>query len=113
MGLRLILGLVAALVAVTSFDMSAIADDTGFAYMHSLRRERGRTCMADHWHYGSGASSKSKRSAEREAIRSWQNFTAMEYGSDWARYYRSGSRKMRCGRSSSGWSCDVESRPCK
>ncbi len=113
MGLKFLMGLFAVVVAVTSFDMSAWADDTGMASMHSIRRERGRICMSDHWHYGSGSSSKSKRTAEREAIRSWQNFTALEYGSDWARYYRSASRKMRCSRSSSGWSCDTESRPCR
>ncbi|MGE0024478.1 MAG: hypothetical protein AB7S70_12715, partial [Hyphomicrobium sp.] len=33
----------------------ALADDTGFAYTHDLRREGGRTCFTDHYHYGSGS----------------------------------------------------------
>ncbi len=36
----------------------ALADQTGLAAMHSLRREGGRTCMADHFHYGSAGRSK-------------------------------------------------------
>ncbi len=113
MRLGLPLGIVAVVIAATSVDMSAWADDTGLASMHALRRERGRICMSDHWHYGSSSALRSKRAAQREAIRSWQNFVALEYGSDWARYYRSASRKMACRRSASGWGCESEARPCR
>lgn len=114
MGLKIAIGLIAAATAVVCVDVSvAWADDTGLASIHKLRRERGRICMADHWHYGSSGTQSSKRAAQRAAMRSWQDFTALEYGSDWARYNRAGSRKINCSRAAAGWSCDVEARPCK
>lgn len=114
MGLKIAIGLIAAASAVVCVDVSAVwADDTGLASIHKLRRERGRICMADHWHYGSSGTHSNKRGAQRAAMRSWQDFTALEYGSDWARYHRAGSRKMKCSRAAAGWSCDVEARPCK
>lgn len=113
MRLRLTLGIVAVAIAATSVDMPVWADDTGLASIHALRRERARICMSDHWHYGNSSALRSERAARREAIRSWQNFVALEYGSDWGRYYRSGSRKMVCRRSDSGWGCDAEGRPCR
>jgi hypothetical protein len=84
------------------------ADDTGFAYSHDLRRERGMKCMSDHWHYGSGTGANLK-AAQADAIKSWASFTALEYGSDWARWTKAGSKKMDC----SSTSCSVEARPCK
>jgi len=114
MSRKVAIGLVAAATAVICADMSAAwADTTGLASMHAWRRERGRICMADHWHYGSSGPHRSRRSAQRAAIRSWQEFTDLEYGSTWARYGRAGSRKMKCARAASGWSCDVEARPCR
>ena len=53
--------------------------------MHDLRKEGGRTCFTDHYHYGNG-SGATKASAQRDAIGSWQSFTDFEYGSDWARF---------------------------
>lgn len=88
------------------------ADDTGFAYSHSLRRERGRLCMSDHYHYGNG-SGRTKRQAQRDAIRSWADFTALEYGSDWARFGRARSKGIKCERSSAGYDCSISARPCK
>lgn len=114
MGVKLGVGFVVAVIAATSIEVPVVlADETGLASMHDWRRERGKTCMRDHWHYGSSGAHRSKKRARLAAIRSWQNFTAWEYGSDWARFYRSGSRKIRCSRSSAGWSCDVEGRPCR
>jgi hypothetical protein len=116
MGLKkVVLGMLAAAAAATSIEVPvATADDTGFATaLHAVRREHGKLCLSDHWHYGSSGSQRSKRLAQRAAIRSWQNFTALEYGSDWARYSRAGSRKMKCSRSSAGWNCDVEARACR
>lgn len=63
----------------------AVADETGFASMHSWRKERGIMCFADHFHSGSG-NGQTKRAARRAAIKSWREFTALEYGSDWARF---------------------------
>ncbi len=107
-------GLVAIVAAVTAVDISAAsADETGLASIHAMRRERGRICMADHWHYGSSGSLPSRRAAQRDAIRSWQDFTNLEYGSSWARFSRAGSRRVSCSQSGGGWSCNVEGRPCK
>ncbi len=105
---RLIFGAVAATLMMASGSPVAVADDTGFAYSHDLRRERGRLCMSDHWHYGSGTGPTVK-AAQADAIKSWASFTALEYGSDWARFSRAASKKMTC----SGDSCSVEARPCK
>ncbi|MDX2308312.1 MAG: hypothetical protein NW216_08755 [Hyphomicrobium sp.] len=92
--------------------MVAMADDSGMASIHDLRREGGRICMSDHWHYGNGTGG-SRKSAEADAIGSWSSFTAMEYGSDWARFKRAASRKVACSPSSSGFDCSVEARPCR
>jgi hypothetical protein len=81
--------------------------------MHTWRREAGKTCMADHWHYGSSGSHSSRPAAQRAAIRSWQDFTQLEYGRAWAYFSRAQSRKVNCSRSNAGWSCDVEGRPCR
>lgn len=110
-GLSLVLA--ATLAAAVGMPV-AMADDTGVATaLHAVRREGGRICMTDHWHYGSGGVQAVKSRAQREAIRSWAEFTAFEYGTDWARWYRAASRKVNCARASGGWRCDVEARPCK
>ena len=64
---------------------AAVADDTALAYSHTLRKEGGRTCMADHFHSGSGAG-RSKEAARAAAVRSWIDFTNFEYGTVWARF---------------------------
>ncbi len=104
--------LLAGLVVVSTV-IPANAQDAGLAGMHTWRREGGRTCMADHWHYGSSGSKSTKAAAQRAAIASWQDFTNLEYGRAWARFSRAASRKMGCSRSSGGWSCDAEARPCR
>jgi hypothetical protein len=104
---------VAAISAASVFAPAVVADDTGLASIHAMRREGGRLCMADHWHYGSSGVQRARASAQRAAIRSWQDFTALEYGSDWARFSRAGSRRVSCSPGSGGWNCDVEGRPCR
>jgi hypothetical protein len=114
MGLRVALGLIIAATAVAGTDVSvALADETGLASMHALRREGGRTCMADHWHYGSSGSHRSRAVAQGASIRSWVDFTDLEYGSTWARWGRAASKRMGCSRSGAGWNCDAEARPCR
>lgn len=113
MGPKAVLGLLVAVIATASIEVPASsADDTGVASIHALRREGGRLCMADHWHYGSSGSQPSRAIAQRAAIRSWQDFTDLEYGSDWARFGRAASRRMGCSHSG-GWTCDAEARPCR
>jgi hypothetical protein len=90
----------------------AVADDSGFAYSHDLRKEKGRTCMSDHYHQGGGSGS-TRKAAEIDAIKSWQNFTDFEYGSDWARFSKATSKGMSCSQTSGGWECQLEARACK
>jgi hypothetical protein len=80
--------------------------------MHDLRREGGRMCMSDHYHYGNGNGS-SKAAAQRDAIASWAGFTDFEYGSDWARWSRAAGKRVSCSGSGGGFSCQVEARPCR
>ena len=101
----------AAVALAVSLSLPAFANETGFASMHDQRREKGRICMSSHWHYGSG-SGATRKAAERDAIKSWADFTAFEYGTAWARFSRAGSKKMSCTQGGT-WSCQVEARPCK
>jgi hypothetical protein len=110
--IRIFKGLLIA-AAIGPVSAPALADDTGFAYTHDLRREGGRTCFSDHYHYGSGGG-PTKAAAQKAAIGSWASFTDFEYGSDWARFSRAASKGMNCSRSGSGgFDCQLEARPCK
>lgn len=91
---------------------TVVADDTGFAYSHTLRKERGRLCMADHWHSGSGEG-RTKAAARRAAIRSWADFTNFEYGTVWARFSLAASQQTRYTKADNGWSAAVDARPCR
>lgn len=90
----------------------AVADQTGMAGMHEWRKERGRWCFTNHYHSGSSGIKSSKRLAQRAALKSWWEYTAGEYGSDWANFRKSASQKKTCSRRGGGWECMVESRPC-
>ncbi len=114
MSLKVALRLIVAAAAVTAVGVPTTwADETGLASIHVLRREGGRICMADHFHYGSSGAQRSRGAAQRSAIRSWADFTDLEYGSSWARWGRAASRRMSCSPSAAGWNCDVSARPCK
>jgi hypothetical protein len=87
------------------------AEETGVAEIHSWVKAGHKTCLADHFHSGNG-SGNTRQQAEKQAIQSWADFTAWEYGSSWGRYTLAASKKMSCERGDS-WSCFVEARPCK
>ena len=90
------------------------ADDTGLAQaLHELRREGSKLCQVGHFHTGTSAGVPSKKAAMGQAIDSWQSFTALEYGTDWASYRLAGTKSAKCTTSTSGWACEVEARPCK
>jgi hypothetical protein len=91
---------------------AAHAEDTGFASSHDLRKEGGKTCMSEHAHFGSGDGA-TKDLARRAAIKSWFEYTAWEYGADWARWGKSASQSVKYTKAEKGWTADVESRPCK
>lgn len=107
----LVAGLLAAL-CILAAPTFASADQTGMAGMHEWRKERGKTCFVDHFHSGSSGVQSTKKAAMRAAIESWFQYTAGEYGTDWARFNRSASRSQRCSKAGDGWECFVESRPC-
>jgi len=95
------------------FCVAASADETGLASIHEWRVEGRKTCFVGHFHTGTtGGVKRSKKRAMRDAITSWEEFTAAEYGTDWARYRYAANRGATCDRSTSGWSCYVEGRPC-
>ena len=103
-----------ALVAAASPVAVNAASETGLATsLHDVRREGGRLCLTDHWHYGSSGTENSKAAATKAAIRSWQDFTDLEYGSVWARFSRASSRKVGCSQTGGGWVCNVEGRACR
>lgn len=103
----------AILLALTGLSSPpAAAHETGLAGIHEWRRERGLTCMSDHFHYGSG-SGPTKVAAERAAVADWRGFTVLEYGDAWGSYQRAGSKNMKCGQDGGSWKCSVEARPCK
>jgi hypothetical protein len=91
---------------------SAAADDTGFATSHSMVKVGGKSCFADHAHSGSG-DGKTKGVALQAALKSWWEYTAGEYGSDWARWGKSAGQVVKYTKTESGWSAYVQSRPCK
>jgi len=102
----------AAAVALCAMAAPTMADDTGFAYMHDLRKEGGRTCFTDHFHYGNGTG-PNKAAAQKTAIGSWASFTDFEYGSDWARFSRAAGKSISCSGPAGSVSCQIEARPCK
>ena len=102
-----------AIIAAALASTTAVqADDTGFAYSHTLRKEGGRLCMADHYHSGSG-SGRTKAAAQAAAARSWADFTNFEYGSAWARWSAARGKSVRYTKEASGWSADLDARPCR
>ncbi len=107
-----ILKVVAAAALMGAVSAPVLADDTGFAYMHDLRKEGGRTCFTDHYHYGNGAGA-TKAAAQKAAIGAWASFTDFEYGSDWARFSRAAGKSMSCSSGGGGIDCQIEARPCK
>jgi hypothetical protein len=90
----------------------AFANDTGLSVLHALRREGGRTCFLDHFHYGDSAGTKTQRAAKVKAVESWAGFVALEYGSDWANFSHAHSKSIKCEHSPAGWECLIEARPC-
>jgi hypothetical protein len=90
----------------------ASADDSGLASMHAWRNVGGKTCFVDHTHEGSG-SGPTQDTAMKDAIKSWQGFTDLEYGSVWASYSNSVGKSASCSKGSSTVTCQISSTPCK
>lgn len=113
----LVVGAGALTLAVLAGEAAAAAQvqesqETGIAAIHAWVKVGRKTCMADHFHDGSGTG-PTRAKAESAAIRSWTDFTAWEYGNPWGRYTNAVSKKMTCSRDGGSWSCAVEARPCR
>jgi hypothetical protein len=100
-----------ALIAISAPVAASAQDVSGLAAMHDLRREKGKLCMSDHWHSGSGTGA-TKDAAQKAAVRSWIDFTDLEYGGRWASFGNAAGKKVSYSKESSGWSASVEGRPC-
>lgn len=109
MSFKSILGMCLAAAVVTAAPASA--NQTGLDGIHAKMRVGKKVCFDGHSHSGYGAG-PSKKVAEYAAIKSWADFTALEYGSDWAVYGKSYKPSMRCSQSAAGWTCDLEATPC-
>lgn len=92
--------------------VQVMADDTGLASSHTLRKEGGKTCFTDHYHSGSGDGA-TKDAARAVAARDWAGFVDFEYGSDWARFSRASSISVKYTKAEKGWTAWIEARPCK
>jgi uncharacterized low-complexity protein len=90
----------------------ANADDTGLGYMHDIVKSGGHDCFASHAHSGTGDGA-TKQAALQAALKAWWEYTAGEYGSDWAHWSRSASKTVSYAKADKGWTATVESRPCK
>ena len=103
-----------AAAAILACAVPALADQTGVDAIHAQQRERGnKTCMSDHYHYGSSSGKSSKKAALASAVKSWADFTDFEYGSDWAHWGLASSKSVACSGSGSSWGCDINARPCR
>lgn len=104
---------IAFVAALPIMSTTVSADETGMASIHEWRLEGRKTCFVGHFHSGTTTGYKrTKKRAIRDAILSWREFTAAEYGTDWAHFKYANSRSSKCDRTPSGWSCYVEGRPC-
>lgn len=99
-------------LALASISTTVRADETGVAGIHTWQKVGKKTCLVDHYHYGSG-SGRTRKEAERAAIGSWAGFTAWEYGSSWGRYAIAVGKSMNCSNDAAEWSCSTHARACR
>ena len=90
----------------------AFGQDTGLSSLHAKVRVGSKLCFADHSHSGNSSGQRSRKAAEVEAIRNWQDFTALEYGRAWGSFSLAVGKSIECSGGGS-WSCSVEGRPCR
>ncbi len=109
---KFLTSLAAALAMSAALTAPVRADDNGLAYMHDISKSGGKSCFSSHTHYGTGGG-PTKKAAQVAAIKSWQDFTAFEYGTDWAWFKKATAKAISCSQSGSGYDCSVEARPCK
>lgn len=94
---------------------SAAAQGLNLSGIHEHVRVKGKVCMKDHFHDGSSTNMPTRKAAETEAIRAWQDFTAWEYGRNWGNFRMAESKGVKCGGADRdrSWGCQVTARPCR
>ena len=98
--------------AIGILSVNADSASAQMSDLHDKVRVGGKLCFSDHSHSSSSAGHASRKAAEMAAIRSWQDFTAWEYGGTWASYSRAVGKSMSCSGGGS-WGCNIEARPCR
>ncbi len=103
-------------LAVTILNSPVLAQlaETGIAQIHEWKKVGKKTCIADHWHYGNGdAADRAKALAA--AVRNWEQFTDLDYGTVWGKYRLAEARTTKCEKADQGpgWKCLVGGRACR
>ncbi len=70
-----------------------------------------KSCWVDHYHSGGGTGT-TRRRAKKAAIRSWEDFTALEYGAQWGHYRLAKNRSLSCSGTRADYECNVSAIPC-
>lgn len=101
--------------AILSALLSSTTASAQIADMHAQRKEGGRTCMASHFHFRESGAWPTESQARAAVTKSWENFTAAEYGPAWGRLSKAASKSFDCAKGSGThpWSCKVAARPCR
>lgn len=87
--------------------------EEGMTFLHAKVRVGNKLCMADHFHSGSSSGQPNQRAALSAAIAEWSGFTSWEYSARWGSFRLAESKRVNCGPSGNGWSCNIEARPCR
>ena len=75
------------------------------------KREGGECCMPEHTHYGAGHGA-TKAAALASAADNWADLVDFEYGSAFSHFGLAHGKSVSCS-NGSGWTCNVEARPCR
>jgi len=107
--------LMAAGLALAFGTTSAAAQGLNLSGIHEQVRVGSKVCMKTHFHDGSSSAMPTRKAAEAEAIRTWQDFTAWEYGRNWGNFRFAESKGVKCSGADRdrSWSCQVTARPCR
>lgn len=82
--------------------------------LHDEVRVGKLSCFTDHYHFGSSKGQTSKKTAEGDAIASFEDFVDFEYGSAYASWKAAAGKSVDCSKDGSGlWGCTVSARPCR
>ncbi len=94
------------------FGLGFVVIMSGVATLGTDQAQAARkSCWVDHYHSG-GGSGTTRRRAKQAAVRSWESFTAMEYGAQWGHYKLAKDRRLSCSGVRGDYECNVSAIPC-